>query len=380
MLDICTLGSRIKNLRKQRGLTQNAFAEAIHVSFQAVSNWERGIAPPDLENLVNIAAFFGVLVDDLLRPCEEKLFLGVDGGGTKTEFAVVDADGHILYRFVREGSNPNDIGLQNAFDVISGGIRDALIKFPQISYAFCGIAGITVGDCRERITRLLNERFPTLTFELDSDAANLFGMDDDADMVVISGTGSVVFTKQDGTFKRIGGWGYLFDSAGSAYDIGRDAVSAALNEEDLHEPPSYLTQLLQKELKVPCIFDAINKLHSGGRAYIASLAPLVFEAYIKGDKTTVSIIDENAKRLGELLSYGVRLYGAKGKAVTGGSMFKHYGDILLPHIAKYTDVQIIVPEISPIYGACRQSVKLSGQEIPDTFELNFKNSYGGKTE
>ena len=53
MLDIRTLGSRIKELRKERGLTQDAFAGAIHVSFQAVSNWERGIAPPEIENLIN---------------------------------------------------------------------------------------------------------------------------------------------------------------------------------------------------------------------------------------------------------------------------------------------------------------------------------------
>ena len=39
MLDIDFLGNRIKELRNRRGLTQNAFAEALHISFQAVSNW-----------------------------------------------------------------------------------------------------------------------------------------------------------------------------------------------------------------------------------------------------------------------------------------------------------------------------------------------------
>ena len=51
MLDAKILGERIKELRKQRGLTQSAFADDMSVSFQAVSNWERGIAPPDLDNL-----------------------------------------------------------------------------------------------------------------------------------------------------------------------------------------------------------------------------------------------------------------------------------------------------------------------------------------
>ena len=81
MFDVKMLGNRIKELRKQHGLTQNEFANMFDVSFQAVSNWERGIAPPDLENICRIALCFNILVDDLIRPCSEKLLLGIDGGG-----------------------------------------------------------------------------------------------------------------------------------------------------------------------------------------------------------------------------------------------------------------------------------------------------------
>ena len=45
MLDLNLIGRRIKELSKERGLTQSAFAEEMHVCFQAVSNWERGITP-----------------------------------------------------------------------------------------------------------------------------------------------------------------------------------------------------------------------------------------------------------------------------------------------------------------------------------------------
>ena len=132
MLDTKLLGVRIKELRLARGLTQNAFAEKMHVSFQAVSNWERGIAPPDLENLINIAAFFKVLTDDLLRPVGDALHLGIDGGGTKTEFAVVSSDGSVICKFSKGSSNPNDVGFPEALNVISDGIREAIIKFPSI--------------------------------------------------------------------------------------------------------------------------------------------------------------------------------------------------------------------------------------------------------
>ena len=135
MLDINILGNRIKELRKQRGLTQNAFAEELHVCFQAVSNWERGIAPPELENLINIATYFGVLVDDLLRPQDEDLFLGIDGGGTKTEFAVISSDGCVRKRFVRSGCNPNDIGFSKMSAIITDGIGDCLVENPSQGHA-----------------------------------------------------------------------------------------------------------------------------------------------------------------------------------------------------------------------------------------------------
>ena len=65
MLDINLLGDRIKELRKQRGLTQNAFADALHVSFQAVSRWENSVTFPDITMLPIIANMFNVNVNDL---------------------------------------------------------------------------------------------------------------------------------------------------------------------------------------------------------------------------------------------------------------------------------------------------------------------------
>lgn len=66
MLDISTLGSRIKMLREEKEITQKEFALILHVSPQAVSNWERAVSPPDLENLMRISRLFSVSVDELL--------------------------------------------------------------------------------------------------------------------------------------------------------------------------------------------------------------------------------------------------------------------------------------------------------------------------
>ena len=64
------LGNNLYNLRKKSGLSQEEFAEKLHISRQAVSKWERGEAFPDTENLIEIAEFYGVTIDELVNRTE----------------------------------------------------------------------------------------------------------------------------------------------------------------------------------------------------------------------------------------------------------------------------------------------------------------------
>ena len=66
------IGRKIKELRKQNGMTQEDLAERLHVSFQAVSKWETGNAAPDLSQIVPLADLFGVTTDALLRFADEE--------------------------------------------------------------------------------------------------------------------------------------------------------------------------------------------------------------------------------------------------------------------------------------------------------------------
>ena len=377
MIDAKAIGNRIKALRQERGLTQSRFAESMLVSFQAVSNWERGIAPPDLENLVRIASFFGVLVDDLLRAPGNGLFLGIDGGGTKTEFVVVTSDGHVVNQILRGGCNPNDIGLPKTISLICEGIRDALIECPTIRAVFCGIAGITASNNRERLYAELIKRYPQLQFQVKNDAANLFALDDHAEMTVISGTGSVVFVRPEDTPIRLGGWGHLLDRAGSAYDIGREAIRVALAEEDRKETPSILSKRLFEHLGTATVWEHIGQIYAGGKPYIASFASVVFDAYASGDEKAIAIVDENAKALATLLNQGVELYGVRPVAVASGGIFEHYGDIMTAHIHKYNDVKLMIYDLPPVCGACRSACKLAGESPESKFAEHFKKTYVG---
>ena len=59
------IGNKIKELRKQRGITQEKLANSIGVSFQAVSKWENNITLPDITLMPLLASYFGVSMDEL---------------------------------------------------------------------------------------------------------------------------------------------------------------------------------------------------------------------------------------------------------------------------------------------------------------------------
>jgi transcriptional regulator with XRE-family HTH domain len=62
-----TIGNKIKELRKKRGITQEQLAENIGISFQAVSKWENNIALPDITLVPTLASFFEVSIDELFE-------------------------------------------------------------------------------------------------------------------------------------------------------------------------------------------------------------------------------------------------------------------------------------------------------------------------
>ena len=375
MINTEALGKKIEALRRERGITQRTLAEILSVSFQAVSNWERGIAPPDIGNLVGVADYFGITVDELIRTVvPEEMYLGVDGGGTKTELCVVNRAGTVLKRVVTSGSNPNDAGYGATLNMLLVEIGQIMAEFKSIRSAFLGISGITTGDYAKRLRQDLSHRFPKTVFNIGSDSQNLFAFDPRAEMAVISGTGSVVFVKTKDGYRRIGGWGHLLDNAGSAFDIGRAALRIALGEEDSHKAHSTMSRMLLEKLGTKTAWESIGKIYAEGKPYIASLSSVVFECAAEGDADALGIIEENARALANLLNEGVRIYGASPVAVASGGVLEHNTEIMLSLMHKYTDTEIIVSDLPPIYGATRRAVS----EISDAgieFYSEFKRTY-----
>lgn len=65
------IANRLVNLRKSNNLSQEALAEKLGISRQAVSKWERAEASPDTDNLILLARLYGVSLDQLLQTEDE---------------------------------------------------------------------------------------------------------------------------------------------------------------------------------------------------------------------------------------------------------------------------------------------------------------------
>lgn len=66
MFDMTEIGRRIATYRKEKGMTQMGLANQLGVSYQAVSNWERGESMPDISKLEDLSKELGASIDEIL--------------------------------------------------------------------------------------------------------------------------------------------------------------------------------------------------------------------------------------------------------------------------------------------------------------------------
>ena len=365
------LGKNIRLCREAAGMTQSELAERLFVSFQAVSAWERGQSVPDLENAVRIAELFGISVDTLLKDHDREIFVGIDGGGTKTEFVSFLKDGTVIGRVVAEGTNPNDVGEKACLATLNEGLS-RLLQGANPKGIFAGIAGASAGEWKKLLSAALSEKIGSTAW-VDTDAANVLSLapDPKKSAMIICGTGSCVFVRRGEEMIRLGGWGQLLDESGSAYDVGKDALRHALAVEDGLEEKSLLSKRLSEELGDP-IFASIPMIYEKGRAYIASLAPLVCECAENGDEKSLAILEKNAQRLAKLLTVARTRYGAE-EFICAGGFFKNLR--FREMVAEKSKGSLIDPALPPVCGACIELLCRMKEKIPEDFRTNFENSY-----
>ena len=370
MFDITRVGENIRFYRKKNGMTQTEIAEKLHVSFQAVSGWECGTALPDLENLCRLSELLDVSVDHLLRInllSEENVMIGIDGGGSKTEFVLFTSSGHVLGRFVLSGSNEAVVGFDETIRVLTEGIDCCLNKCANVRGVFIGIAG---GRLRE-IERILQKKHPTIPFFVKSDAKNAFSSAE-GDVALICGTGSILLYKGEDGDRFKGGWGYRMGDPGSAYNIGRAAIRTCLSFEDGIGAASAIYPLVRERLECDLV-------HTGfadkSVSEIAALSTAVFAAYRMGDSVAREILEGEMRELAPFIMSAAREGGPR--VILCGGIMEHHADTLLPILRTYVSsaIDFILPSLPPVYGACIECCRHLGIEMEETFGKTFEGEY-----
>ena len=288
---ITLFANNLRRLRKSAGMTQAELARAIGYSEKTVSKWECASGIPDIDGLFALSRQLQVSVEELFADNSAVYFLGIDGGGTKTTMLLTDAGGHSLRKIKIDASNPMDIGLEACTQLLRRGIYEICDGVDLSSVVmFAGIAGAT------SVKEELQSFFKTIPLRMafcDSDNASIMeaALGDRDGITMILGTGICVWSKVDGMAYRTGGWGYLVNEGGSAFDIGQDALKAYYATVDGSATPTELTFAIGDIFRDDAAL--LKQIYAGGKKWIASLAPMVFEAAEAGDSTAKAIIHRN---------------------------------------------------------------------------------------
>ena len=263
-----------------------------------------------------------------------KYLLGIDGGGTKTEFLLSDLQMNTVKSLILGTANPSVIGIGNVKEVLKKGITDILtdIPFSEVSL-FAGISGTGSSDIKAEISAFLSDfGFGAFSNGSDTESALALAAGKGDGIAVIMGTGIVALGKISDNIHRAGGWGYMIDKGGSGFSYGADALNSAFSYLDGRDGSNEMLTLIEKKAEKP-LPELIPDIYSKGPSYVASFATVVFEAYLMGDKKAEEIIDRNSKEVSLLIEAVDKSKDINEVSFCGGLCRQK--EILIPFLKKY---------------------------------------------
>lgn len=229
---------------------------------------------------------------------DDRLFLALDGGGTKTVALLCDETGRVLGFGLSGPGNPLSAGDEQA----AGHAEEAVLQA-------LGLHGIgEIVHCRlyipgfSRCMPLFSAKFPGLDANVCSDSMSAYYscIGKPGGIVVLSGTGSFALGIDEfNKHYTAGGWGHLLGDEGSGYHIGRMALQALLRNQEEGLPPTGLDSEIMQSFHAAQPRDVIRAVYGPGfdRPKMASLCILVGRAAGRGEKDALLILDRAAEAL-----------------------------------------------------------------------------------
>ncbi|MEV6742493.1 BadF/BadG/BcrA/BcrD ATPase family protein [Streptomyces sp. NPDC051104] len=309
------------------------------------------------------------------------MFLGVDGGGTKTAFCVVDRSGHVVARAQAASSYYFSHGIDLVERVLKEGVDAVCVAAglspADIEYAFFGLPGygeaaddLPVLNATPRAV-LGHDRYACNNDMVCGWAGSLGAVDG---INVISGTGSMTYGERLGRGVRIGGWGEIFGDEGSAYWIAVRGLGAFSRMSDGRLPEGPLSGVLRRNLELASDLDVIDVVHNrwqGDRGRVAAISRWVAEAADLGDEVADAILTEAGHELAQLVDITrERLDFGPDETVPVSYSGGTFGaDRVLEAFTtrltnRFTTYELRDPLYEPVVGAALYAAKLAGSPLP----------------
>src|SRR5439155_21603471 len=261
--------------------------------------------------------------------------LGVEGGGTKTAWVLVErtgaggADSGSQLRILDQGRlPPSNVRLETP-----DRLRAILRELPrEIDRAGIFVAGCGTAEDRQSLSRLCAEIWPNARIVSGSDRESglAAGLGHGDGIVVNAGSGSFVTGRRGDKIENAGGWGHILGDAGGGYFLSIQALRLILREHDLHQSEMQFTAKILHALSLNNFDELVRWAQTADKMEIAMLAPVVFEAATERDARLMEIIEEGARVLCEYTeAVASRLHLLAPKVVLMGGLF--YRDSLYTH-------------------------------------------------
>ncbi|MDY6878033.1 MAG: BadF/BadG/BcrA/BcrD ATPase family protein [Chloroflexota bacterium] len=297
--------------------------------------------------------------------------LGVDGGGTKTIAIVVDGAGRELGLGRAGPSNYHTVGEPAAAANLGLAIGTALAQagITRVNAACLGIAGSGRPEDACIMERLARPAIGGTAISVVNDAlialvagtgGRRYGV------VIISGTGSIAYgVDASGREWRADGWGYILGDEGSAYDIARQGLIAALRAQDGRGPATTLAERFTARLELAEIEGVPFLIHDLGVPEVATLAPLVVAVADEGDAVAQGILAGAGEKLAlaaQAVIAGLYWAGQPFPVILSGGVFQP-GGVVVQTVrerlaASAPQAQVILRGREPAWGAALLALQM----------------------
>ncbi len=310
-----------------------------------------------------------------------KYFLGVDGGGSKTTAVVFNEKGEFICKACGESINYYSVGLENARKAMKDIINRLSVK--SFDYAVIGMSALNDRAIENETKSFCDGIINSKKIIMDSDLyVALEALDSDGECaVIISGTGSMaVCRNSDGTISHAGGFGYILGDEGSGYAIGMHGIKTAIRAAENIIPQTMLINECLDYFSINNIYELIDLYYDKGisRKTTAAFAKRVMLCAENGDKASIGIIESHARDLSDTALSILKdksneiPIGLWGGVFQHNRLFKDYFTLCLSEKGFY-DVKLLnfTPEIGAIF-ACYHN---SGIEIVDIIKETIIKTY-----